>query len=129
MAESTESSSHDRRAPLGGILVGAGLVYLGLGAILGIVFFIGGVQSSLFPTGWLFPAVLLVTGALMAARLRFDIVGTLWAGLAMAVFMLDVLVHISALDLGFDDPGAFDATLIVVGFGLVTLFLRPQFRS
>jgi len=110
-------------------LTAAGLVYLGLGALLGIVFFFGGVQSSLFPTGWLFPAVLLVTGALMAVRRRFDIVVTLWGGLTLAAFLLGVLVYVNALDRGLDDAAAFDATLIVAGLGFVPLLLRPLFRD
>ena len=111
------------------MLSGAGLVYLGLGALLAVVFVFGGIQSSLFPTGWLFPAVLLATGALMTVRRRFDIVATLWGGLALAVFLLGVLVYVSALDLGLDDPAAFDATLIVAGLGFVALLLRPAFRD
>jgi hypothetical protein len=111
------------------VLVGAGLVYLSLGALLMVVFVFGGLQSSLFPTGWLFPAVLLVTGGLMTARRRFDIVGTLWGGLALAVFLLGVLVYVRALDVGLDDATAFDATLIVAGFGFLALLLRPAFRD
>ena len=111
------------------VLVGAGLVYLSLGALLMVVFVFGGLQSSLFPTGWLFPAVLLVTGGLMTARRRFDIVGTLWGGLVLAVFMLGVLVYVRALDVGLDDATAFDATLIVAGFGFLALLLRPAFRD
>lgn len=114
---------------LGPLLVGAGLAYLGLGVLLAAVFIIGGLQSSLFPTGWLFPAVLIATGALMATRRRFDVVATLWGGLTLAVFMLGVLVYVNALDLGLDDAAAFDATLIVAGFGFVALLLRPGFRS
>jgi len=106
----------------------AGLAYLALGILLAIAFFLGGVQSSLFPTGWLFPAVLIASGALMAARRRFDLVATLWGGLTLAVFMLGVLVYVNALDRGLDDAAAFDATLIVAGFGLVALLLRPGFR-
>jgi hypothetical protein len=116
-------------SPLTTALVAVGLFYLGLGVIFGIVYVAGGVESSLFPTGWLFPAVLIVTGTLMARRLRFDIVATLWGGLALAVFLLDVLVHVSGLGLRFDDPAAFDATIIVASFGLVALLLRPQFRG
>jgi hypothetical protein len=107
------------------VLIGAGFVYAALGALLVVVFFLGGIQSSLFPTGWLFPAVLLVTGALMAARRRFDIVATLWGSLTL----LGVLVYVNALDLGLDDAAAFDATLIVAGFGLLVLVLRPAFRD
>jgi hypothetical protein len=114
---------------LGPLLVGAGLAYLGLGVLLAVVFTFGGLQSSLFPTGWLFPAVLIATGALMATRRRFDVVATLWGGLTLAVFMLGVLVYVNALDLGLDDAAAFDATLIVAGFGFVALLLRPGFRN
>ncbi len=110
-------------------LVAAGLVYLSLGGVLAVVFFFGGIQSSLFPTGWLFPAVLLSTGALMTLRRRFDLVATLWGGLALAVFLLGVLVYVNALDRGLDDAAAFDATLIVCGFGLLALILRPAFRD
>jgi hypothetical protein len=111
------------------LLTGVGLVYLGIGVVLAIVFFLGGVQSSLFPTGWLFPAVLIVSGGLMTARRRFDVVAVLWAGLTAAVFMLGVLVYVNALDLGLDDAGAFDATLIVAGLGFLALLLRPGFRG
>jgi hypothetical protein len=111
------------------LLSGVGLVYLAIGIVLAIAFFLGGVQSSLFPTGWLFPAVLIVSGSLMTVRRRFDVVGVLWGGLTAAVFMLGVLVYVNALDLGLDDAGAFDATLIVAGFGFVALLLRPGFRS
>ena len=111
------------------VLAAAGLVYLGLGGILAVVFFFGGIQSSLFPTGWLFPAVLLASGGLMAARRRFDIVATLWGGLTLAVFLLGVLVYVNALDRGLDDAAAFDAALIVAAFGFVALLLRPAFRD
>jgi hypothetical protein len=111
------------------LLTGAGLVYLGIGIVLAIVYVLGGVQSSLFPTGWLFPAVLIVSGGLMTARRRFDVVGVLWAGLPAAAFMLGVLVYVNALDLGLEDAGVFDATLIVAGFGFLALLLRPGFRS
>ncbi len=73
--------------------------------------------------------MLLASGTLMTLRRRFDIVITLWAGLTLAVFMLGVLVYVNALSLGLDDAAAFDATLIVAGFGLVPLLLRPLFRS
>ena len=107
----------------------AGLLYLGLGLVLAVAFFLGGVQSSLFPTGWLFPAVLIASGALMAARRRFDLVATLWGGLTLVVFMLNVLVYMNALDRGLDDAAAFDAAIIVAAFGLLALVLRPGFRS
>ena len=110
-------------------LLVTGLAYLGLGFLLAIAFVFGGVQSSLFPTGWLFPAVLIASGALMAARRRFDLVATLWGGLTLVVFMLNVLVYMNALDRGLDDAAAFDAALIVAGFGLLALVLRPGFRS
>lgn len=128
-------SDNDRRptpapgSPWSPVLVAAGLLYLGLGGVLAAVFAFGGIQSSLFPTGWLFPAVLLTTGALMAARRRFDLVATLWGGLTLAVFLLGVLVYVNALDLGLDDAAAFDATLIVAAFGLAALVLRPAFRD
>ena len=111
------------------LLVGVGLTYLCLGGLLAVAFIMGGVQSSLFPTGWLFPAVLIISGALMAGRRRFDLVATLWGGLTLAVFMLGVLVYVNALDRGLDDAAAFDATLIVAGFGLLALILRPAFRD
>jgi hypothetical protein len=129
MAEPADTRPDPPPTPAGSLLSAVGLFYLGLGVIFGIVVLAGGVQSSLFPTGWLFPAILIATGGLMALRRRFDIVATLWAGLAMAVFLLDVLVHVSALDLRFDDPAAFDATIIVALFGLVALVFRPQFRT
>ena len=111
------------------VLVGAGLVYLALGALLAIAVVFGGVHSSLFPTGWIFPAVLLISGGLMATRRRFDIVITLWAGLALAVFLLGMLVYVNALDRGVDDAAAFDAAIIVAAFGLLPLVLRPLFRA
>ncbi len=111
------------------VLVVAGMVYLGLGVLVGAATLFGGVQSSLLPTGWLFPAVLIGSGVLMATRRRFDIVITLWAGLTLAVFMVGVLLYVNALDRGFDDASAFDASIIVAGFGLVPLILRPWFRS
>jgi hypothetical protein len=40
-----------------------------------------------------------------------------------------VLVYMNALDRGLDDTAAFDAALIVAGFGLLALVLRPGFRS
>jgi hypothetical protein len=111
------------------VLRGAGLVYLALGALLGAAWLVGGIDSSLFPTGWIFPAVLLATGALMTARRRFDLVITLWAGLTLATFILAVLLYTDALTLGLDDPAAFDSAIIVAAFGLVALVLRPAFRD
>lgn len=116
-------------ARYGPVLVAVGLVYLSLGGLLLVVFTAGGIQSSLFPTGWLFPAILIASGALMTGRRRFDLVATLWGGLTLAVFMLGVLVYVNALDRGLDDAAAFDATLIVAGFGLLALILRPAFRD
>jgi hypothetical protein len=115
-------------SPWATALAAAGWAYVALGGLLAVVFVFGGVQSSLFPTGWLFPAVLILTGALMAARRRFDVVATLWGGLTLAVFTLGALIYTNALDLGLDDAAAFDATLIVAGFGLAALLLRPGFR-
>ena len=129
MTGSLEPTPSEQSSPLTAALSGAGLAYVGLGIILGIVFWVGDVQSSLFPTGWLFPAILMATGALMATRRRFDEVGTLWGAFALVVFMLGVLVYVNALNLGFDDAAAFDATIIVAAFGLLPLLLRPQFRT
>ena len=111
------------------VLRGAGVVYLALGALLALAWFVGGIDTSLFPTGWIFPAVLLASGALMTARRRFDIVISLWAGLALAVFLLAVLLYTDALNLGLDDPAAFDSAIIVAAFGLVALVLRPAFHD
>jgi hypothetical protein len=119
-------SGHETWARL---LVVVGLGYLAFGVLLAVVYLSGGVQSSLFPTGWLFPALLIVSGVLMAARRRFDIVATLWGGFTLAVFVLAALIYTNALDLGLDDAAAFDATLIAAAFGLVVLVLRPGFRS
>lgn len=111
------------------VLRTVGLVYLALGALLGAAWLVGGIDSSLFPTGWIFPAVLLASGALMVARRRFDIVVTLWAGLTLATFSLAVLLYTDALNLGLDDPAAFDSAIIVAAFGLVALVTRPAFRD
>jgi uncharacterized membrane protein len=129
MTEPDAPSAGAPPSPAATVLVGAGLVYLGLGSLLAVAFFLGGIQSSLFPTGWLFPAVLLVSGALMTRRRRFDLAATLWGGLTLAVFLLGVLVYVNALDRGLDDAAAFDATLIVAAFGLLVLILRPAFRD
>lgn len=129
MAEAGPPLDREPTSPWATALVIAGLVYLGLGVLIGAAYLVGGVQSSLFPSGWLFPAVLLGSGALMATRRRFDIVITLWAGLTFAVFMLGVLLYVDALDLGLDDAAAFDASIIVASFGLLPLLLRPRFRS
>jgi len=114
---------------MGLLLVGSGLVYVGLGIVIGAVVVVGDLRSALFPTGWLFPALLIVSGLLMASRRRFDIAATLWGAFTLAVFMLGVLVYMNALDRGLDDAAAFDAALITAGFGLVVLVLRPAFRS
>ena len=114
------------RTPL---LPAVGLLYLGLGAVLGGAWLVGEVRSSLFPTGWLLPAVLGASGALMLARRRFDIVGVLWAGLTLAVFQMDLAVYLDAAALGVDDPAAFDATILTAGLALVPLVLRPSFRA
>jgi hypothetical protein len=129
MSESGPRPSASAASPWAAVLVGSGLVYLGLGVLLGIVFLLGGLESSLFPTGWLFPAVLALSGALMALRRRFDIVAVLWGALTLAVFLLGVLVFVNALDRGLDDAAAFDATIIVAAFGFLALVLRPAFRD
>ncbi len=129
MPDSSAHPSPAATSPWALVLVAAGLVYLGLGAVLSVVFVFGGIQSSLFPTGWLFPAILLASGALMTLRRRFDLAVTLWGGLTLAVFLLGVLVYVNALDRGLDDAAAFDATLIVAAFGLLVLVLRPAFRD
>jgi hypothetical protein len=109
------------------ILPACGLAYFGLGVVLGLAYFVGGVRSSLFPTGWLFPAVLVVTGILMTYRRRFDIVMTMWGVLTLAAFLLDFNVYMLSLELGFNQPAGFDSSLIVAVFALVPLILRPQF--
>jgi hypothetical protein len=127
-------SAPDPAAPPSGslartpLLPAVGWLYVGLGAVLGGVWLVGGVDASLFPTGWLLPAVLVTSGLLMAMRRRFDIVGVLWAGLVLAVFQLDLAVYLDGAALGVDDPAAFDATLITAFLGLVPLVLRPHFR-
>jgi hypothetical protein len=112
----------------GGALVVAGLAFLALGLLLGAGY-LAGIRSSLLPTGWLFPLVLVATGALMCTRRRFDIVATLWGALFAIVLLLEMSVFMRALDQGFEDPAAFDATVIVAALGLVPLVLRPGFRS
>lgn len=111
------------------LLPPAGLVYLGLGVVFGLVYVVGDVRTSLFPTGWVLPFVLIVTGVLMTARRRFDIVAVLWFALAAAVFLLDLELVTRGLDLGVTDPAGFDATIIVFALALLPLILRPQFRS
>ena len=116
-------------SPWTAVLSGAGLVYVALGLLLGAAFIVAGLDSSLFPTGWIFPVVLLGSGLLMTVRRRFDIAITLWAGLTLATFMIGVLLYVDALDLGLDDPAVFDASIIVAAFGLLVLALRPAFRD
>ena len=111
------------------LLPAVGLVYLAAGVVFGVAYLFGGVTSSLFPTGWILPAILVITGAHMSLRRRFDIVGTLWAALTLAVFLIDMEVYFVGLDLRLVDPAAFDATIIVGVLGLVTLLLRPRFRD
>jgi hypothetical protein len=129
MAQTGVPSTREPSSTGSTVLVAAGLVYLALGILLSAVFVFGGLQSSLFPTGWVFPVVLLASGALMASRRRFDLVAVLWGGFTMAVFMLGVLVYVNALDRGFEDATVFDAAIIVAGLGLVPVLLRPAFRS
>jgi len=113
------------RSPL---LPAVGLLYLGLGLVLGGAWLIGEARSSLFPTGWLLPAVLVACGALMATRRRFDIVGVLLGAIVVAVFQLDLAVYLDGAALGVDDPAAFDATILAAGIALVPLVLRPHFH-
>ena len=116
---------------LGGLplLTSAGAVYLFMGAGFGAAWLWGGVDSSLFPTGWLFPAVLLSTGLLMTVRRRSDVVMVLWFAFALAVYLLDMSIVTAVLERGLTDTGGFDSTVIVFLFALVPLLLRPQFRS
>jgi hypothetical protein len=111
------------------LLPAAGLAYLGLGVVFGLVYMVGEVQASLFPTGWILQFVLLMTRALMTVRRRSDVVLVLWFALAAAVFLLDLELVTRGLDLGVTDPAGFDATIIAFAFALVPLLLRPQFRS
>jgi hypothetical protein len=129
MSDAGPTSTPASRSVWPTVLAVTGATYVGLGLLLGAATVMGEVQSSLLPTGWLFPAVLLASGGLMATRRRFDIVITLWAGLTLAVFMIGVLLYVNALDRGLDDAAAFDASIIVAGFGLLPLVLRPWFRS
>ena len=111
------------------VLRGVGIVYLALGGLTGIGWLTGSLDPVLFPTGWIFPAVLLASGALMTAARRFDIAITLWAGLTLAIFTLAALTYSDALTLGLDDPAAFDSAIITSALGLVVLVLRPAFRD
>jgi hypothetical protein len=111
------------------ILPAVGLVYLAAGVVFGVVYLVGGVTSSLFATGWILPAVLVISGGLMAIRRRSDIVLTLWGALTLAVFLIDMEVYVVGLELRLVDPAAFDATIIVGALGLVALVLRPRSRD
>ena len=73
--------------------------------MLGGAWLLGEARSSLFPTGWLLPAVLVASGALMVARRRFDLVAVLFGGLTLAVFQLDLAVYLDGAALGVDNPG------------------------
>lgn len=116
-------------AARGLLLPAMGIVYVALGLVLGGAWLFGDVDTSLFPTGWILPAVLLVSGALMVVRRRFDLVAVLWGGLAFAVFQIDLAVYLDGQALGVTDPAAFDATIIVVVLGLLPVILRPAFRG
>ena len=117
------------RAPRPGpALPVAGAVYLGLGAILGVLWVAGLLPGALFPTGWLLPAVLVASGALMVVRRRFDLVAILWGALALVVFQLDLALYLDAAIVGVDDPAAFDGALLVAGLGLLPVILRGGFR-
>jgi hypothetical protein len=110
-------------------LRGAGVVYLALGLLIGGAWLFIGLDPALFPSGWIFPAVLLLSGGLMLATRRFDIAITLWAGLTLAIFTLAALTYTDALTLGLDDPAAFDSAIISAVLGLFVLVLRPGFRD
>jgi hypothetical protein len=123
-------ASASRTASVGDLLLtGVGLVYLAAGVVFGVVFGVGGVTASLFPTGWIMPAVLVITGALMTVRRRFDIVIALWGALTLAVFLLDMDIYVRGLELRLVDPAAFDPTIIVGALTLLVLILRPRFRD
>jgi hypothetical protein len=124
-SDATPSTFDLARTPL---LPVVGLLYMALGVVLGGAWLLADVRSSLFPTGWVLPAVLVVSGALMTARRRFDIVGVLWGGLTLAVFQLDLATYLDGAALGVEDPAAFDATILTAGMGLVPLVLRGHFR-
>lgn len=126
-ATSTSVGQARARTP-GPALPIAGALYLGLGAILGVLWAAGMLPGALFPTGWLLPAVLVASGALMAARRRFDLVALLWGALALVVFQLDLALYLDAAVVGVDDPAAFDGALIVAGLGLVPVILRGGFQ-
>ena len=129
MSEVSAHPTSPPASPWAPVLRGTGLVYLALGAVTGAGWLIGGLDPTLFPTGWIFPAILLTSGALMTSRRRFDIAITLWSGLTLAIFILAALTYSDALTLGFDDPAAFDSAIISAGLGMVVLALRPAFRD
>jgi hypothetical protein len=111
------------------LLASAGAVYLFMGLVFGAAWLWGGVDTSLFPTGWLFPVVLLSTGVLMTLRRRSDVVLVVWFAFALAVYLLDMSVVTQVLLSGLSDAAAFDASIIAFLFALLPLLLRPQFRS
>ncbi len=111
------------------VLRATGAVYLALGLLIGAAWLLVGIDATLFPTGWIFPAVLLLSGGLMLATRRFDIAITLWAALTLAIFILAALTYSDALTLGLDDPAAFDSAIISAVLGLIVLVLRPGFRD
>ena len=129
MSEVSAPPPSQPSSPWAAVLRGAGVVYLALGLLVGAAWLFVGIDATLFPTGWIFPAVLLVSGALMLARRRFDIAITLWAALTLAIFILAALTYSDALTLGLDDPAAFDSAIISAVFGLLVLVLRPGFRD
>ncbi|MEZ4596456.1 MAG: hypothetical protein R3C32_06205 [Chloroflexota bacterium] len=85
------------------LLPSAGLVYLFMGLVFGAAWLWGGVHASLFPTGWLFPAVLASTGLLMTFRRRSDVVLVLWFGRARVVYLLEMSVGTPVLLNGLSD--------------------------
>ena len=111
------------------LLQSAGAIYLFMGLVFGVGWAWGGVDASLFPTGWLFPAVLTVTGLLMVVRRRPDVVLVLWFAFALAVYLLEMSVVTQVLMNGLSDAAGFDSTIIVFALALVPLLLRPWFRS
>ena len=129
MSEVSVAPPDQPSSPWAALVRGTGVVYLALGLLVGAAWLFVGIDAALFPTGWIFPAVLLVSGALMLARRRFDIAITLWAALTLAIFILAALTYSDALTLGLDDPAAFDSAIISAAFGLLVLVLRPGFRD
>ena len=129
MSEVSVAPPDQPSSPWAALVRGAGVVYLALGLLIGGAWLFIGIDPALFPTGWIFPAVLLASGALMLARRRFDIAITLWAGLTLAIFVLAALTYTDALTLGLDDPAAFDSAIIAGALGLLVLVLRPGFQD